>query len=357
MQRLTGFSRFVTLILVCVALSLVLGCACTSTNCADKCPKVEKQCPKAAAKACQKACCGKCPKAAAGECPKAKGECPKAAKACQKACCAKCPKAAAGECPKAKGECPKAAKACQKACCGKCPKAEGKCPKAKGECPKAAKACQKACCAKCPKAKGSKCPKAAAGPGGFPPLPMGQEIPVADRLAEYGYVDLFDGKTLEGWTQCPPGQITAEHGVLETHGGMGMLWYKDKAFKNFTLVVEWMNLSKTANSGIFVRFPDPGQDPWVAVNNGYEIQIDDGSPDNPSGSIYSFKKATQLATKGPYQWNRYEVTVVGQEYTIVINGKKVCEFTGERGLEGFIGLQNHDENSRVRFRRVAIKKL
>lgn len=227
---------------------------------------------------------------------------------------------------------------CTKACCAEA--------KAQASCPMSSKAC-------------GACPAVVQmGPGGFPPLPEGQELPPRDRLPEYGYVDLFDGKTLDGWSMAGPGEFILEHGVLETKDGMGLLWYNKKPFKNFTLVVEWMNHRQEDNSGIFVRFPDPGNDPWVAVNGGYEIQIDDKSaPPNCSGSIYSIAPATKLMTYGPMRWNRYEITVVGQQYTIVVNGEKVCDFTGDRSVEGYIGLQNHDPKSKVRFRRVAIKEL
>src|SRR3712207_7831141 len=44
------------------------------------------------------------------------------------------------------------------------------------------------------------------------------------------------------------------------------------------------------NSGVFVGFPDPGTDPWVAVNRGYEIQIDaTDDPDSTTGAIYNFR--------------------------------------------------------------------
>jgi hypothetical protein len=40
-------------------------------------------------------------------------------------------------------------------------------------------------------------------------------------------------------------------------------------------MLEWRVTHIEDNSGIFVRFSNPQDDPWNAVNNGYEIQIDD----------------------------------------------------------------------------------
>ncbi|ARX87657.1 glycosyl hydrolase [Streptomyces alboflavus] len=56
---------------------------------------------------------------------------------------------------------------------------------------------------------------------------------------------------------------------------MGLLWYEPKQFGSYSLKLDWRisGADKDDNSGIFVGFP-PSDDPWTAVNNGYEIQID-----------------------------------------------------------------------------------
>jgi hypothetical protein len=60
------------------------------------------------------------------------------------------------------------------------------------------------------------------------------------------------------------------------------------------------------------------------------------------------------------EWNSYEIKAVGQSYTVILNGHKVVDNwtgTGGRGTGGYIGLQNHHEGSRVRFRNLRIKEL
>ena len=64
-----------------------------------------------------------------------------------------------------------------------------------------------------------------------------------------------------------------------------------------------------------------------------------------------------MASKPAGEWNQFQITVVGQRYTVVLNGEKVNEFDGTRGIEGYIGLQNHDLISRVSFRRVRVKEI
>jgi hypothetical protein len=49
--------------------------------------------------------------------------------------------------------------------------------------------------------------------------------------------------------------------------------------------------------------------------------------------------------------------VVGQQYTVRLNGTLVNEFTGNRALAGYIGLQNHHPGSRVVFRNIRARML
>lgn len=174
------------------------------------------------------------------------------------------------------------------------------------------------------------------------------------------WIDLFNGRDMQDWRLVGKGYFKVEDGALVSHGGMGMLEYDGRKFRDFELRVEFKVAAKCANSGVYVRFPEKKDDPWYAVNNGYEIQIDDCDPKGllfRTGSIYSFSPATRLATKPVGEWNTFDITVVGQHYTVLLNGEKVNDFTGSRGREGYIGLQCHDPFSSVQFRTVRIREI
>lgn len=184
------------------------------------------------------------------------------------------------------------------------------------------------------------------------------ELPPAP--GEPGFVSLYrKGDPLtQGWKQVGPGTITEESdGVLITSGGMGMLWYAASPFTDFTLRVDYKLSKADNNSGVFVRFPEAPTDPWDAVKTGYEIQICDGAdPEHRTGAVYSFKSAEKAPPKKPVgEWNTYQIAVKGQDYTISLNGEVINHYVGSRGKSGFIGLQNHDPNSIVRFRNIRIK--
>ena len=162
----------------------------------------------------------------------------------------------------------------------------------------------------------------------------------------------------QGWRMAGPGKFVLEDGALKATGGMGLLWYAGAEFEDFQLDLEWQATAATNNSGIFVRFPDPGNDPWVAVNGGYELQISDADPPkHNTGSVYSFQGSLDIPTKPIGEWNHYRIRVIGQHYHIEVNGQVVNDFIGDRTLRGYIGLQNHDDGSDVRFRNITVTPL
>lgn len=169
------------------------------------------------------------------------------------------------------------------------------------------------------------------------------------------WIDLFDGRSLEGWTMTGPGSFTLEEdGSMLSHGGMGLFYYADRKFDDFVLELDWKVETDSTNSGVFVRFPE-APDPWVPVNTGYEIQIDDSQdPAHVTGAIYDFSAPFRVNSNPAGEWNTYRIEVTGQRYQVYLNGEKVNDFFGDRSTEGYIGVQNHDENSKVWFRNIRV---
>lgn len=177
------------------------------------------------------------------------------------------------------------------------------------------------------------------------------------RVDDDGAIRLFNGVDLDGWAQVGPGRFDVEGGAIVTSGGMGMLWYERRAFRDFALELEWSVARKEDNSGVFVRFPPPVT-PWTAVEKGYEVQICDvAAPKNATGAIYDFQAARGVVTKKPGDWNALRVEAKGQRYRVWVNGVEVNDFTGDRSMEGHVGIQNHDSDSRVRYRKLRVSEL
>ena len=179
-------------------------------------------------------------------------------------------------------------------------------------------------------------------------------------------IQLFNSMNLDGWRQAGPGGFRIDDGMLVTVGGMGLLWYAARQFGNFELKVDWKVTKKSDNSGVFVRFPapaaahDPGGDPRIAVDQGYEIQIDDeGAPDgamiHKTGAIYNAQPPAKIASRPPGEWNTFLIRLEGQIYNVTHNGDPVItNFKGNRSLRGHIGLQNHAPEDQVFFRNIIV---
>jgi hypothetical protein len=189
---------------------------------------------------------------------------------------------------------------------------------------------------------------------------------------------LYNGKDLTGWQQVGPGEFVVEDGLLKTVGGMGMILYPAEKFSNVIIRVVYMVKDNDCNSGVFIRIPEKPADEWVAVNTGYEVQIDNGTRHvggeyHCTGVLYSLTKALAHPQKQAGEWNTMEITLDGQKTIVYVNGEKVTDFTegdpvqpktrdfeperGPRPESGYIGLQNHDPLSTVFFKEVAVKKL
>jgi Domain of Unknown Function (DUF1080) len=52
---------------------------------------------------------------------------------------------------------------------------------------------------------------------------------------------LFDGQSTDGWRMAGPGKfvLVGYDRSLQSQGGMGLLWYTKKKYKDFVLKVDW----------------------------------------------------------------------------------------------------------------------
>jgi Domain of Unknown Function (DUF1080) len=188
---------------------------------------------------------------------------------------------------------------------------------------------------------------------------------------------LFDGKDLTGWKHVGPGGMTVEDGLIETHGGMGLLYWTGGKLGDCTIRVVFKMRDKNDNAGVFIRIPIEPREAWMPVNYGYEVQIDnvaEGEDDRHiTGMLYSLTKPLARAGKPGPEWNTMDITLDGPHTIVVLNGVKVTDFTegdpvpekkfdfeperGPRPQDGYIGLQNHSKDDVVFFKEVAVKML
>lgn len=187
-------------------------------------------------------------------------------------------------------------------------------------------------------------------------------------------VALFNGKNLDGWEHVGPGRFLVRDGLLETEGGMGLLWYTREKIGRARLRVVFKMEGKEPDSGVFIRVPEKPTEPWMPVNHGYEVEIGDWPSDySCTGVLYTFTKALARPLKPKGEWNTMDITIDGPHTMVFLNDAKVTDFTegqpvppkdqgsgdpdrGPRPDSGYIGLQNH-AGGKVYFREISLTKL
>jgi hypothetical protein len=125
-------------------------------------------------------------------------------------------------------------------------------------------------------------------------------------------IKLLNGKNTEGWhASGAKNQWVVENGVLKSPAS-GSNLITDQKFTDFKLHIEF-KYPAHSNSGVYLR-------------GRYEVQVEDGleEPSNVGiGGIYGYIIPNQRFTKGPGEWQEYDITIIGRRVTVVANGKTI----------------------------------
>lgn len=185
--------------------------------------------------------------------------------------------------------------------------------------------------------------------GGFTAIHL---APPALGQSGPGWVQLFDGKSMDGWSQTGEANWRVEDGALVADKGKGGHLVSKDSYKNFMVYAEFWTDEK-ANSGIFIRCKDPKA---IGARSCYEMNIFDARPD-PSygtGAIVYIAEANP-ALKAAGKWNTFEILADGRHLTITLNGQKTADVRNGLFEEGHLTLQYGA--GVVKFRKVAVKPL
>lgn len=185
-----------------------------------------------------------------------------------------------------------------------------------------------------------------------------------------GWIDLFDGKSLDGWKVGDnAATFSVDSGMIIVHGNTAHLFYDGDVlqhnFKNFEFKAE-VKTMPGANSGIYIHtaFQQGG---WPS--KGYEVQVNNSHTDwRRTGSLYGIQDVKEVYVKDN-EWYTEYIKVQGKKITIKINDKTVVEYTepesvqaingnSQRALSsGTFALQGHDPKSIVYYKNIQVKPL
>ncbi len=178
------------------------------------------------------------------------------------------------------------------------------------------------------------------------------------------WIQLFDGKTLNGWSARADGQVTVEDGEIHLLAKGKNLWLVHEGeFGDFELQVEAKMPSDNYNSGIGFRCQGKSGKP-----KGYQCEIDR----QKSGMIYAIgsgwvwpngaeetKRFRAMASDcfDNDDWNSFRIRCQGERIEIWINGVKTADVTDKRFPSGSVALQHHGKGGVHRFRNVRLRRL
>lgn len=140
-------------------------------------------------------------------------------------------------------------------------------------------------------------------------------------------IDLFNGKNVSNWLCQDPNEKMGwfvKDAILENVGKNACNIYTRQKFNDFKLDVEF-NVAPGSNSGVYLR-------------GRYEIQILDGFKRpmdvHSQGALYGFIVPAVKADKPAGQWQTYEITLIANHVTVIMNGTKVIDNAEVPGITG-----------------------
>jgi hypothetical protein len=181
--------------------------------------------------------------------------------------------------------------------------------------------------------------------------------------SEEGWVSLFDGKTLSGWTTADgtAGQWKVEDGAITCSGPASHLFSPRGDYKNLRYRVE-LKINDKGNSGMYFRTKKgPG------FPQGYEAQVNSTHRDPiKTGSIYTFVHVFKELVP-PDTFFTQEIEAVDREYRgklvtaikVWVNNELLYEFLDHDHTftEGHFAFQHHDPGGKVAIRKIEVKEL
>ena len=129
-------------------------------------------------------------------------------------------------------------------------------------------------------------------------------------------VRLLHANDLAGWhATAQQNQWEVKDGVLRSPKS-GANIVSDRTFGDFKLHLEF-RYPPESNSGVYLR-------------GRHEVQVQDDLGHQPStdaiAGIYGFIAPSEIAARKAGEWQSYDITLIGRQVTVVLNGRRViCE--------------------------------
>jgi hypothetical protein len=185
------------------------------------------------------------------------------------------------------------------------------------------------------------------------------------RSAEPGFVSLFDGVSLAGWSvrEGPESAFHVRDGAIAVHRSANFpAWLRsDKEYENFDFRGEFF-LQGWMDSGIYLHAPLHGRNTWT----GFEIKLFHQQEQQPTpyscGAVFPLIAPRLVKVNNKGEWNTFRILFDWPRLSVWINGELVQDLDVETHPElrvrlrrGYLGFQSLSYP--IRFRNLQIREL
>lgn len=169
-------------------------------------------------------------------------------------------------------------------------------------------------------------------------------------LAQGDWIELFDGRTLEGWERQTQANWRVADGAITVDDGEKGLLVTTRQWTDYELEISFL-AEKGAKSGVFLSTKKTVTDPATEC---YELNIAPDSNPFPTGSLVGRFKVAD-AGESP-EWRSFRVRVESGTVTVWLDGRQIAEYKDRKPLPGGpIGLQFNE--GKVQFRNIRLRNL
>jgi hypothetical protein len=187
----------------------------------------------------------------------------------------------------------------------------------------------------------------------------------AQAGGESGFVPLFDGRTLAGWSVCegPESAFYVNEGAIVVHQSAGFpTWLRSaKPYENFDFRGEFFVKGWT-DSGIYLHAPEHGRNMWCGMKIHIFHQVDEKPAPESMGSIFPIVPPMKVNVKNKGEWNSFRILMdwprlqawTNDEQILDVNAESVPELR-HRLRTGYLGLESLSYP--IRFRNLRVREL
>ena len=197
-------------------------------------------------------------------------------------------------------------------------------------------------------------------------------VPAAVRAAgaqmpaiEPGFVSLFDGQTLAGWSvqDGPASAFRVADGAIAVDPGANFpTWLRsEKQYENFDFRCEFF-LKGWMNSGLYLHAPEHGRNTWVGMKINIFHQADREPRPESVGSIFPLIAPLAVNVRNQGEWNTMRVLMDWPRLQVWMNDALVQDLDVETVSElrhrlrrGYLGFESLSYP--IRFRHMRIREL